>query len=131
MSETTKRSGAMSYKEFLTMDTLELILYLESLRRVPEFPEINAENAGEAARELRRLSGYYSFLTSISGYARALKRKLKTDPEKKEIYGEMIDKEAIIAEAMKATDLAYRALNKSLTIYSDSIRELRMTGSLI
>lgn len=131
MSEGLGKNGVISYREFLTMDTLEMILYLESLRRIPDFPEINAENAGDAARELRRLSGNYSFLTSLSGYARAMKRKLKADPAKKDMYGEMIDKEAIIAEAMKATDLTYRALNKSLTIYSDSISELRMTGSMI
>lgn len=127
---TDNSSKPLTYKDYLAMDSLSLVSYIESWRQTADFQEITSDNVGIAANELRRLACNYSFLTSLSAYARIAKRNLKGNPENKELYGEMIDKEAIIADGMKALDLNYRALNKSLTIYSDSMNELRMTGGM-
>ena len=56
-----------------------------------------------------------------------MKRKLDREGKKQE-YEDMIDKEAVVENTLKAIDVQYRSLSKCITLHMENSRDLRIMG---
>lgn len=123
-TETTKIKSIWEYRtypELLNLDSFVLTATLEQLK-IDVFTKImSQEEAETASDEMGKLANHYSLVSSLLSYAKAFKRSLKRDKNMEE-YEDMIDKEAIIENTLKALDILYKAVSKSITLYMEDLK---------
>lgn len=123
-AETTKIKSIWEYRtypELLNLDSFVLTATLEQLK-IDVFTKImSQEEAETASDEMGKLANHYSLVSSLLSYAKAFKRSLKRDKNMEE-YEDMIDKEAIIENTLKALDIQYKAVSKSITLYMEDLK---------
>lgn len=123
-TETTKIKSIWEYRtypELLNLDSFVLTATLEQLK-INVFTKImSQEEAETASDEMGKLANHYSLVSSLLSYAKAFKRSLKRDKNMEE-YEDMIDKEAIIENTLKALDIQYKAVSKSITLYMEDLK---------
>lgn len=123
-TETTKIKSIWEYRtypELLNLDSFVLTATLEQLK-IDVFTKImSQEEAETASDEMGKLANHYSLVSSLLSYAKAFKRSLKRDKNMEE-YEDMIDKEAIIENTLKALDIQYKAVSKSITLYIEDLK---------
>lgn len=123
-TETTKIKSIWEYRtypELLSLDSFVLTATLEQLK-TDIFTKITSQEEAETASdEMGKLANHYSLVSSLLSYAKAFKRSLKRDKNMEE-YEDMIDKEAIIENTLKALDIQYKAVSKSITLYMEDLK---------
>ena len=107
-----------TYMELLSIDSFVLAATLEQLKSDIYTKIMSPDEATEASEEMGKLANNYSLVSSLLSYAKAFKRSLKRD-RNMEQYEDMIDKESIIENTLKALDLQYKAVSKSITLYME------------
>ena len=116
----------MDYKKILSLPTLDLINWLDRSFRITLPTEIlSVEDMQEASNLLIQLSGYYSYLCSLSSYAKAVTRIIKREGNKKE-YEDMVDKKEAIQNVTEAVKQQYSAVSRAVTIHIENNQELKM-----
>ena len=117
-----------SYNDIINLTPENYSKYLiEQLKMVtPE--QINytsIEGALLLSSKLVEISGLYSMVSSLLTLIIPAKREANRLGNK-ELYQDMIDKEAITSTFLKALDLRYKAYNRCLTVRESNIKELYM-----
>ena len=110
-----------TYPELLSLDSFVLAATLEQLKTDVFTKIMSQEEAETASDEMGKLANHYSLVSSLLSYAKAFKRSLKRDKNIDE-YEDMIDKEAIIENTLKALDIQYKAVSKSITLYMEDLK---------
>lgn len=116
-----------SYEDVLKMDSLVFAAHIDGFLSNIDISILTTEDAQAATTELGELSNRYAYLSSLSNHAKLYKRRLRRAGNVSD-YEDMIDKEAMIAEAMSSVDRQYRALSKAITVHIENNKELYLTG---
>lgn len=117
-----------SYKEILDMDPMALAAVMEQLK-IPVTEDITTpEDAKRASELLQIIANNYSYCSSLLSFAKIMKRKMDRTGKKRE-YEDMIDKEAVVENTLKAIDVQYKSLSKCITLHMENSRDLRIMGS--
>lgn len=114
------------FKDVLNLSPEELIDWL--FRNIPnEIPEEISDRADmqKASKSLLKLSGYYSYMTTLQSYAKIMTREAKRNLPK-EKHEDMIDKKEIINNYTEAIKQSYQAVSRAVTIYIENNNEIRM-----
>lgn len=117
MSDETK---LLDYHEALDLDPLDLLTYLETAKEPVIIIISGGEEAQQASQLLQVLAKTYSYFSTLLSYAKIEKRTLARKGKGPK-YEDMIDKEAIISNAISSLDLQYKAVSKSLSLYMDEM----------
>lgn len=107
-----------TYQQIIALSPLDLIQYLETFKLSVSGDINNSNDADTASRLLNKISNNYSFLSSLLSIAKATKRSLARTGRISE-YEDMIDKEAAIDNLLRAIDIQYRALSKTISLYME------------
>lgn len=116
-----------SYEDVLKMDSLVFAAHIDGFLSNIDISILTTEDAQAATTELGELSNRYAYLSSLSNHAKLYKRRLRRAGNVSD-YEDMIDKEAMIADAMSSVDRQYRALSKAITVHIENNKELYLTG---
>lgn len=116
-----------SYEDVLKMDSLVFAAHIDGFLSNINISILTTEDAQAATTELGELSNRYAYLSSLSNHAKLYKRRLRRAGNVAD-YEDMIDKEAMIADAMSSVDRQYRALSKAITVHIENNKELYLTG---
>ena len=116
-----------SYEDILKMDSLVFAAHIDGFLSNIDISILTTEDAQAATTELGELSNRYAYLSSLSNHAKLYKRRLRRAGNVSD-YEDMIDKEAMIADAMSSVDRQYRALSKAITVHIENNKELYLTG---
>lgn len=116
-----------SYEDVLKMDSLVFAAHIDGFLSNIDISILTTEDAQAATTELGELSNRYAYLSSLSNHAKLYKRRLRRAGNVSD-YEDMIDKEAMIADAMGSVDRQYRALSKAITVHIENNKELYLTG---
>lgn len=116
-----------SYEDVLKMDSLVFAAHIDGFLSNIDISILTTEDAQAATTELGKLSNRYAYLSSLSNHAKLYKRRLRRAGNVSD-YEDMIDKEAMIADAMSSVDRQYRALSKAITVHIENNKELYLTG---
>ncbi len=116
-----------SYEDVLKMDSLVFAAHIDGFLSNINISILTTEDAQAATTELGELSNRYAYLSSLSNHAKLYKRRLRRAGNVSD-YEDMIDKEAMIADAMSSVDRQYRALSKAITVHIENNKELYLTG---
>ena len=116
-----------SYEDVLKMDSLVFAAHIDGFLSNIDISILTTEDAQVATTELGELSNRYAYLSSLSNHAKLYKRRLRRAGNVSD-YEDMIDKEAMIADAMSSVDRQYRALSKAITVHIENNKELYLTG---
>lgn len=116
-----------SYEDVLKMDSLVFAAHIDGFLSNIDISILTTEDAQAATTELGELSNRYAYLSSLSNHAKLYKRRLRRAGNVSD-YENMIDKEAMIADAMSSVDRQYRALSKAITVHIENNKELYLTG---
>ena len=116
-----------SYKEILDMDPMSLAATLEQMKIQVEMDIQTPDQASAAGELLQRIANNFSYVSSLLSFAKIMKRKLDREGKKQE-YEDMIDKEAVVENTLKAIDVQYRSLSKCITLHMENSRDLRIMG---
>lgn len=111
-----------TYQQIIALSPLDLIQYLETFKLSVSGDINNSNDADTASRLLNKISNNYSFLSSLLSIAKATKRSLARTGRISE-YEDMIDKEAVIDNLLRAIDIQYRALSKTISLYMEEHKE--------
>lgn len=111
-----------TYQQIIALSPLDLIQYLETFKLSVSGDINNSNDADTASRLLNKISNNYSFLSSLLSIAKAIKRSLARTGRISE-YEDMIDKEAAIDNLLRAIDIQYRALSKTISLYMEEHKE--------
>lgn len=117
MNET---EGLLDYHQALDLEPLELLEYLETAKEPVIIIISGGEEAQQASQLLQVLAKTHAYFSTLLSYAKIEKRTLARKGKGSK-YEDMIDKEAIIANAMSSLDLQYKAVSKSLSLYMDEM----------
>ncbi len=111
--DTTK----MSTKGIISMDPEHFLDHVgEQMITLIDAVETE-EQANQAMRMTHFLADNYAYLSQLMSFARIEKRRLAR-AGKGPAYEDMVDKEAILENALKAIDMQYKALSKSITVFT-------------
>lgn len=116
-----------SYEDALKMDSLVFAAHIDGFLSNIDISILTTEDAQAATTELGELSNRYAYLSSLSNHAKLYKRRLRRAGNVSD-YEDMIDKEAMITDAMSSVDRQYRALSKAITVHIENNKELYLTG---
>ncbi len=116
-----------SYEDVLKMDSLVFAAHIDGFLSNIDISILTTEDAQAATTELGELSNRYAYLSSLSNHAKLYKRRLRRAGNVSD-YEDMIDKEAMITDAMSSVDRQYRALSKAITVHIENNKELYLTG---
>lgn len=116
-----------SYEDVLKMDSLVFAAHIDGFLSNIDISILTTEDAQAATTELGELSNRYAYFSSLSNHAKLYKRRLRRAGNVSD-YEDMIDKEAMIADAMSSVDRQYRALSKAITVHIENNKELYLTG---
>ena len=116
-----------SYEDVLKMDSLVFAAHIDGFLSNIYISILTTEDAQAATTELGELSNRYAYLSSLSNHAKLYKRRLRRAGNVSD-YEDMIDKEAMITDAMSSVDRQYRALSKAITVHIENNKELYLTG---
>lgn len=116
-----------SYEDVLKMDSLVFAAHIDGFLSNIDISILTTEDAQAATTELGELSNRYAYLSSLSNHAKLYKRRLRRAGNVSD-YEDMIDKEAMITDAMSSVDRQYRALSKAITVHIKNNKELYLTG---
>lgn len=116
-----------SYEDVLKMDSLVFAAHIDGFLSNIDIRILTTEDAQAATTELGELSNRYAYLSSLSNHAKLYKRRLRRAGNVSD-YEDMIDKEAMITDAMSSVDRQYRALSKAITVHIENNKELYLTG---
>lgn len=119
-----------SYEDVLKMDSLVFAAHIDGFLSNIDISILTTEDAQAATTELGELSNRYAYLSSLSNHAKLYKRRLRRAGNVSD-YEDMIDKEAMITDAMSSVDRQYRALSKAITVHIENNKELYLTGDKI
>ena len=119
-----------SYEDVLKMDSLVFAAHIDGFLSNINISILTTEDAQAATTELGELSNRYAYLSSLSNHAKLYKRRLRRAGNVSD-YEDMIDKEAMITDAMSSVDRQYRALSKAITVHIENNKELYLTGDKI
>lgn len=100
-----------TYQQIIALSPLDLIQYLETFKLSVSGDINNSNDADTASRLLNKISNNYSFLSSLLSIAKISE------------YEDMIDKEAAIDNLLRAIDIQYRALSKTISLYMEEHKE--------
>ena len=104
-----------TYQQIIALSPLDLIQYLETFKISVSGDINNSNDADTASRLLNKISNNYSI-------AKATKRSLARTGRISE-YEDMIDKEASIDNLLRAIDIQYRTLSKTISLYMEEHKE--------
>lgn len=116
-----------SYEDVLKMDSLVFAAHIDGFLSNIDISILTTEDAQAVTTELGELSNRYAYLSSLSNHAKLYKRRLRRAGNVSD-YEDMIDKEAMITDAMSSVDRQYRALSKAITVHIENNKELYLTG---
>ena len=118
----------MDYISILNMEPEKLLDWLNNEFTV-QIPEeiLSIEDMNEAARILLQLSNSYSYLCTLSSYAKIAARQAKRYGEKMD-YEDAVDRKKIIQNMTDCIKQQYAAVSRSVTIRIENNQELRMTS---
>lgn len=116
-----------SYEDVLKMDSLVFAAHIDGFLSNIDISILTTEDAQAATTELGELSNRYAYLSSLSNHAKLYKRRLRRAGNVSD-YEDMIDKEAMITDAMSSVDRQYCALSKAITVHIENNKELYLTG---
>lgn len=119
-----------SYEDVLKMDSLVFAAHIDGFLSNIDISILTTEDAQAATTELGELSNRYAYLSSLSNHAKLYKSRLRRAGNVSD-YEDMIDKEAMITDAMSSVDRQYRALSKAITVHIENNKELYLTGDKI
>lgn len=124
---------AESYEQILARTPFELQQWLvRNFTNAVILPEVidTIEDMNNAAGILLRLTGYYSYLVNLLGYAKLRVRQTKRQgKEEKAAYEDMVDKRDLIDLAAASIKMQYQAVSRAVTIHQENCMELRMNGN--
>ena len=106
-----------TYQEVLSMDPDELQNWLEEfIVQIPTSIE-TVEDMHLASKQLSTLASNFTYLNSLSVYAKnAVRREKKKGKENKEMADVMIDRQNAINSACDSLKLLYSCLSRLITI---------------
>ncbi len=119
----------MDNNVILKMDPTEMLEYLtdEFLIQLPT--EITtADEMNEAAKLLLYLSNCYSYLCTLSSYAKIATREAKRSGDKQS-YEDMVDRKDCIQNLADIVKQQYAAVSRGVTIRIENNNELKMTSN--
>lgn len=122
----------MNAQAFLTLPPKELSIRLDEEFDVT-LPDaiISIEDMEAASKLLIKLSGSYSFLTSLLSFAKIAVRETKRSGNKV-AWEDMVDRKDTIENKTNAVKQNYSAVSRAVTIHIENNAELRMnTGGYI
>lgn len=122
----------MNAQAFLTLPPKELSIRLDEEFDVT-LPDaiISIEDMEAASKLLIKLSGSYSFLTSLLSFAKIAVRETKRSGDKV-AWEDMVDRKDAIENKTNAIKQNYSAVSRAVTIHIENNAELRMnTGGYI
>lgn len=118
----------MTFEELLRLDPKELTKWLDY-----EFPclitapsDLTYDFLRENGKKLMILSSRYSYLLSLSSYAKIAARSLHRKGSKAE-YEDMVDRKESILNKLEAVKMEYNSLSRSMTAYQMLQKENEMT----
>lgn len=122
----------MGYEQVFSMAPLELMQWLSDnfTIQVPS-AVLSISDMNNAAGLLLQLTEIYSYLVSLSSYAKVRTREIKrTMP--KEVYEDAVDKKEIISNFVDIIKQQYASISRAVTIKMENNQELRMntTGAI-
>lgn len=122
----------MNAQSLLTLPPKELSIRLDEEFDVT-LPDaiISIEDMEAASKLLIKLSGSYSFLTSLLSFAKIAVRETKRSGDKV-AWEDMVDRKDAIENKTNAVKQNYSAVSRAVTIHIENNAELRMnTGGYI
>lgn len=125
-----------NFEEILNMDPRSMLEWIlqEFSGEVPEedIPKmiLTAEDMKSAGTVMLKLTGFYSYLTTLHSYAKIRTREAKRDKTNKEAAEDMVDKKEIIHSFAESVKQSYSAISRAVTIYIENSNELKMGRGL-
>lgn len=117
-----------TYEELLSMSPLELLDYLKNEFMIDTPIEIvSVEDMDKCSRLLLRLSGAYSYLITLSSYAKIKTREMKRGGDKA-LYEDMVDRKEVIQNMTDMVKQAYTGISRAVTIHIENNHELKTLG---
>lgn len=119
------------YKSIMQKKPLELLNWLLSEFSV-QIPEavVTADDIKKASEILLQLSNTYSYLVTLTSYAKLATREAKRNLPKEE-YEDMVDRRDVLQNFSDITKQSYAAVSRAVTIYIENNNELRMSRGSI
>lgn len=119
----------MTYQQILNKTPEDLLEYLGSEFGVKLPESVNTiEDMENASMLMIKLTGNYSYLSSLLSCAKYSVRQLKREGNKLEAE-DMIDKRDMIEGFVNAVKQQYAAISRAVTIHIENNRELQMNAS--
>lgn len=118
----------MDYAQILAKNPRDLMEWLLEEFTV-EIPHeiITTDDMDEAASLMMQLSSYFSYLCTLSSYAKIATREVKREGDKI-AYEDMVDRKEIIQNMLDAVKQQYSAVSRAVTVRIENNNELRMNS---
>ena len=119
----------MVYEQIFSMKPLELMQWLEDNFSI-QVPSVimSMSEMNTAAELLLRLTEIYSYLVSLSSYAKIRTREIKRTMSKEE-YENAVDKKEVIGNYVDIIKQQYASISRAVTIRMENNQELRMNST--
>ncbi len=124
-------NNTKTYKEVLIMDPNELQEWCDTF--IPTIPTAieTVEDMQLASRLLSQLASNFTYLNSLSVYAKnAVRQEKKKGKDNKEVYDAMIDRQNAISSTCDSLKLLYSCLSRLITIKQEINKEINMSNSI-
>ena len=120
-----------TYQEVLSMNPDDLQFWCDSfLVEIPTSIE-TIEDMQLASRLLSQLASHFTYLNSLSVYAKnAVRREKKKGKENKDVYEAMIDRQNAITSTCDSLKLLYSCLSRLVTIKQEINKEINMSNQI-
>lgn len=117
-----------TYEELLSMPPIDLLNYLkeEFMVQIP-IEIVSVEDMEVCSRLLLKMSGAYSYLITLSSYAKIKTREAKRSKDK-EAHEDMVDRKEVIDNMTDMVKQAYTGISRAVTIHIENNHELRSLG---
>lgn len=110
----------------MELPPVQLFAFLRDNFAPSDIDEIaSVEDMQHASKELLRLSSAYSYLNELSAYSKICVREARRNLSRTQ-FEDMCDRKAVVEDFTKSIQQQYAAVSRAVTIYIESMKELKM-----